>query len=337
MIRIHFAGLTSAPPTVDLYQIVVDPAGIDQAVPWMRRYAQIASEAHRLFEPAPAEKADVFLYPYRYEPGERAEQVAAAARQQGVPIIFFSWGDDPTPPLMPSHGLLFRQSLFSDQRRPNEHVSPAFAEDVLTRTGGRVQERPWAAVPTVGFRGFVGTPLQRAAYALMNRRRKAQGLALRARLLRILAKSNRIRCAFSPQNHFSGQASPHAVETQWQQYVAELLASDYVLCVRGTGNYSYRLYETLSAGRIPIFVNTRCTLPFDQQIDWKRHCVWVEESDIERIADRTADFHAAHSDESFRALQRANRQLWEERLSPLGFYRTLLTGLTQSPAEQSGS
>ena len=46
-------------------------------------------------------------------------------------------------------------------------------------------------------------------------------------------------------------------------YVENLVASDYVLCARGAGNFSYRLYETLSCGRIPVFVDTDCVLPHE--------------------------------------------------------------------------
>ena len=35
-----------------------------------------------------------------------------------------------------------------------------------------------------------------------------------------------------------------------------MLASPYILCVRGAGNYSARFYEALALGRIPVLVNT---------------------------------------------------------------------------------
>ena len=38
----------------------------------------------------------------------------------------------------------------------------------------------------------------------------------------------------------------------------------YGLCVRGFGNFSFRLGETLMMGRIPILIDTECILPFDR-------------------------------------------------------------------------
>ena len=99
-----------------------------------------------------------------------------------------------------------------------------------------------------------------------------------------------------------------------------MFASDYVLCARGHGNYSIRFYETLSSGRIPVFINTDCVLPFEEWIDWKRYCVWVEEHEVARVAEKVAEFHDGLSDGEFRDRQRACRQLWSEWLSPLGFF-----------------
>ena len=85
------------------------------------------------------------------------------------------------------------------------------------------------------------------------------------------------------------------------------------------GEFSYRLYEILAAGRIPIFVNTRCVLPFEDEIVWRQHCVWIEENQISRAGEILAEFHSGLSAERFGAIQGANRRLWESRLSAIGF------------------
>jgi len=80
------------------------------------------------------------------------------------------------------------------------------------------------------------------------------------------------------------------------------------------------LYETLSFGRIPIFINTDCVLPYDFAIDWKKYCVWVDESELPFIADKVADFHNALAPQEFEDLQYECRRMWEEWLSPEGFF-----------------
>ena len=68
--------------------------------------------------------------------------------------------------------------------------------------------------------------------------------------------------------------------------------SDYCLSLRGKGNYSFRLYEIFAMGRIPLFIDTDCVLPFEDEIDWKRHCCWVDQSDLGRADEIVAQFHA---------------------------------------------
>jgi hypothetical protein len=104
------------------------------------------------------------------------------------------------------------------------------------------------------------------------------------------------------------------------EYVRNIQESDYTLCVRGGGNFSYRLYETLSMGRIPLFVDTDCVLPLDFDIDWREYCLWVDEADIDRIGDRVLEFHESLDDAEFAERQRACRRLWETHISPQGFF-----------------
>nr|MDQ3805076.1 glycosyltransferase family 47 protein [Acidobacteriota bacterium] len=105
------------------------------------------------------------------------------------------------------------------------------------------------------------------------------------------------------------------------EFYENMFGSDYVLCARGMGNYSIRFYETLCSGRIPVFVNTDCVLPFEEWVDWRQYCVWVEEEELPHIAERVAEFHERLSPAEFQDLQMACRRLWEEWLSPYGFFK----------------
>jgi hypothetical protein len=112
------------------------------------------------------------------------------------------------------------------------------------------------------------------------------------------------------------------------EYLDNILSSDYTLCLRGGGNFSYRFYETLSLGRVPLFVNTDCALPFaaphEGDVDWRKHVLWVEQRDLPRIGDIVREFHDSLTPDSFEALQRSNRRLWEEYLEPLSCYRRVI-------------
>jgi hypothetical protein len=121
----------------------------------------------------------------------------------------------------------------------------------------------------------------------------------------------------------TASSQPDDVHRVRREYVQNIADSDYVLCARGAGNFSYRLYETLSCGRIPVFIDTDCVLPLESLIDWKQYCVWVDEWDLSRIGDRVAGFHASLTPAEFVERQRACRRLWETHLAPQGFFAHL--------------
>jgi len=70
------------------------------------------------------------------------------------------------------------------------------------------------------------------------------------------------------------------------EFLQNMIGSDYVFCCRGAGNFSYRLYEALCCGRIPVFIDTDCVLPYDFMIDWKKYFVWVDQSELPLIAEK---------------------------------------------------
>ena len=52
--------------------------------------------------------------------------------------------------------------------------------------------------------------------------------------------------------------------------------SYYVICNRGAGNFSMRFYQVLSAGRIPVLLNTDIELPFVDIINWSEYIIMAD-------------------------------------------------------------
>jgi hypothetical protein len=109
------------------------------------------------------------------------------------------------------------------------------------------------------------------------------------------------------------------------------LNSDYTLCVRGIGNNSVRFYETICCGRIPIFVNTDSVLPFEHLINWKALCVWVDEKEIDNIAEVVANYHKKISPQEFIDLQIQLRNIWKQYFSPEGFFNNMEVFMSKTP------
>ena len=152
---------------------------------------------------------------------------------------------------------------------------------------------------------------------------------LRKIALDILDKRNDIHTQFIRRNRYQGGVAKNskAFQKLRKEFYNNINSTDYTLCIRGTGNFSTRFYEALALGRIPIFVNTDCILPFSGIIDWKKHVVWIEQREISEIITKILDFHNGLTQDSFISLQIKNRKLWEEYFSFSGFIKNLTSHL----------
>ena len=69
-------------------------------------------------------------------------------------------------------------------------------------------------------------------------------------------------------------------------FLDHLQQSTFSLCPRGYGVSSFRLYETLEVGAIPIYIvedDVDHWLPFSDKVDWNKLAVLLKEKDIEKI------------------------------------------------------
>ena len=218
---------------------------------------------------------------------------------------------------------------------------PAYAEDLLGRKSLTV--RPKMEAPTVGFCGWsrprdfknmLGTTMKNAlvrAKSLLDRRKLAElkGITLRADALDALRKTDGIRCDFIERNSYSGHKDTITVdpEASRREFIANIERSDFVLCVKGDGNFSYRFFETLSMGRIPLLLDTACVLPLEDRIDYDRFVCRVplaERGDIGTIA---KSWYHDLSEQEWATRQREARRAFEEHLSAPVFFRRLFTEL----------
>lgn len=298
------------------------------------RYAEVGNRFLRL---SPLSECDAGVFPQSWESGrERAAELAegfgAACREAGkVPVVFH--GHDSTDPL-PFDGVVFRLSLLRSQRRPREFAQPAWSEDLLVRhLDGELRLRPKRARPVIGFCGSTRADPP-ALGARLRRRPGLKGDEPRTRALRAVGNDERLAPSFVLHDDFWGGARDASSRLHARrEFVQNMVESDYVLCARGSGNFSFRFYETLCMGRIPVFVDTDCVLPLDFEIEWRDYCVWVDAADIDRIGDRVLEFHESLDEAAFAERQRACRHLWEAQLSPEGFFASFHRHFEQaSPA-----
>jgi len=282
------------------------------------------TDASAVWRRADYAEAAAVVFITRYDGSSTVRELLARARADAKPCLFMDW-NDAIHLLRPDYGVVYRASLDASNVASCERAIPAHCEDLLRYNDGRLRLREKTPKPVVGFCGYVSPLWKQVLQRLRGDRDKVVGHAARTRAIRALWSSPGVQTRFIIRRHYAGGAlaEPQNYATARRQFVENLFDSDYALCVRGAGNFSIRFYEALSAGRVPLLIDTRCVLPFANRIDWQRHCVIVAEQDIARAGERLADFHARHTPQSFTRLQEENRALWETHLSSAGFLSRL--------------
>lgn len=276
----------------------------------------------------------------------RAHQFVESARVHGKPILAHTTGDCGITPPWPDV-FVTRPSGYRSHRRPRELGQPVFIRDPLNDVrGGHLIARSKGLRPVVGFCGMSHQDHTRALYdigrtairnvltAVKVRMEDPQSLTspawLRGKILRQLAADRRVDANFVIRSRYRAGAKTHdAMEQAARAFVHNVLESDYTVCVRGGGNFSKRFYETLAMGRVPIFVDTDCLLPFHDDLDWNRYCVWIDAKYVNRVAESVVSDFEQLSEDMFEQRQHACRRLWEERLSFGGYHRAVVKQILQ--------
>ncbi len=282
------------------------------------------------------------------------ERLAAEAKRKNKRVVVFVLAD-PAGPLNTAADnlIIFRSSLNKSQQRPFEFVLPAFPDEDILKYGIPFSPFAWAEIPVVGFCGnvdnnaqikvplkrFIKTQayrhllsnvrLDRALRALGIHLTRHEGRRIRTQAIHLLSRSPQLRTNFIIRAAYHGglfhrgihDPDPQVRVSSQKDFCANVLDSHYTLACRGGGNFSRRLYETLALGRIPVFINTDSAMPYEEWVDWKPYCVWVEERDLTRLPRRILEFHRSLSAEQFAEKQRACRKFWEDWLSPRGYFQ----------------
>ena len=285
------------------------------------RYVEIGS---RLFELVPLDQADIAVFPceWRQVLAADIERFRDTANRCGKRTAIFV-GSDRHVELPDDSATVFQTSLYRSSQQKNEFAQPAWSEDfVSAHLGGHLETRKKNPKPKVGFCG-----LAPSGWGMVQRlRAHPSHTSVRARALRYLRLYEGVDTNFVQRERFLGGAMTRGrlnlatMRRVRREYLNNLVQSDYVVCTRGAGNFSYRLYETLSCGRIPVFVNTDCVLPYDFLVDWRAHCVWVEQDELPQIGEKIVQFHEQLTEAEFVELQQRCRRLWEHYISPEGFF-----------------
>ncbi len=314
-------------------------AHLDRRFPADIRARQLGSPLthYRLTGPGEAEFA---LLARPYEEAGRREVAAFVRRAErhGLRTIVFSASD--VEPVMAASSVVLVQP--GPTRGAQPHATSVTLPYFFTDRAGPIRPRHEGSRPRVVFCGQAANrrgistvnAVVRAALIARNRIHPTVvppplggHLRLRAAALQRLAEHPGVEHRFVIRDRYrAGAATQADVDRTQDEFDANLNDGDYALCVRGVGNFSARLYEALSFGRIPVLVDTGGVLPFEDRIDWRQICVWVDPSALDQIGDLVVAAHDEGDAQGLRSPE-ALRRIWLDHLTEQGFFETLVEHL----------
>jgi hypothetical protein len=229
---------------------------------------------------------DYSVLPFKYnESDKRVEVICNNAAKFNKQVIGIYNDDNEFAVTVPDNLILLRTSIGASTIKHNERVCPVFVPDHFNDT--------YNVVDRIGFCGY-GYPYRRQALDIIK---------------------DQYNTDIIYRDGFFGGSMSSKVHAR-REYYSNLCKNKYTFCMRGAGNFSYRFYEALSFGRIPVLIETDTILPLHTKIDWSDHIITVDNNinSISNIRKKIEESNISMHN---------NRALWEKYFTPQGFIRNL--------------
>ncbi len=281
------------------------------------------------------EDCDYILLPQYFSAytGEQKEYIdlhISLGKQYNKKVLLFLRGDLHHDVFIPE-AIIFKAFNYRFLRKDNEIYIPCYVEDLSVGRELTIREKT-NSKPVVGFCGWAGfqAPMQWLKYGIKNflvSLKKVltfnaqlevfkKGIYFRRKSVKILQQSNLIQTNFKLRKSYSGHRKTISMDPKIarQEFIDNILESDFTLCPKGDANSSARLYEVWSLGRIPVMIDTEIILPLERLIDYTKCSVRVNYTDIQHLPEIIANFYNKLTPEQFKEMQNEAHKAFEAYL-----------------------
>jgi hypothetical protein len=301
---------------------------------------------------ADIDEADFVLFPhdfYYFMIGmiskEYLDEHVLFSQKHKKKLLIFDLSDLTDREINVPNSIVFRVAGYMYRQKENEITMPYFVEDL-----SKYQEITWrkkGEKPVIGFCGWAAlkNKKQKIKFWLKtflmsvriflspdrNLEAHRQGIYFRMKAIKILEKCNNIFRNFIIRKSYSSHKTTIElpVEEARKQYIENISNSDFTLCTKGDSNSSYRFFEILSLGKIPLVVNTDCTFPLKNVLDYSKFSVFIDYRNLDNICEVIKDFYSEISDEDFIQMQKTARTVFEKYLNANAFLSYILPILAE--------
>lgn len=280
------------------------------------------------------ENAGYVLIPYDYwlvqkKHPELLIQMTKEANDNGKHLLIDASRDVAGKINIPNSQIL-RINQYRFNLPKNEITVPVPCEDLLeSYCNNQIILREKKDMPTLGFVGWGKLSFKQRIRAfikelpsrilsMFNRRYSIyrKGVFWREKAIKIFSRSLKIKKNFIIRASYSGNIQTLTGDPvkNREEFVRNIVESDYALVVRGDANASTRFYEVLSLGRIPVVIDTECMFPLEDEINYREFCVFINYTNIKKAPEILADFHKKLSPDDFIAMQKKARHIFKDYL-----------------------
>lgn len=130
-------------------------------------------------------------------------------------------------------------------------------------------------------------------------------------------------------NHLSGKEGYEISAGNWssevpmdnfEKFLDITCSSKFGLAPRGYGKSSFRLYEILQLGTVPVYISDVHYLPWTDELDWNDFCVPVNEDEIEDIDTILKSI----SDVEYNKLLENGKKVYQEYFTLEGMFKNIV-------------
>ena len=130
-------------------------------------------------------------------------------------------------------------------------------------------------------------------------------------------------------NHLSGKKGYEISAGNWstevpmenfKRFLDITCSSKFGLAPRGYGKSSFRMYEILQLGTVPVYISDVHYLPWTDELDWNDFCVPVNEDEIEDIDDILKSI----DDSEYNRLLENGRKVYEDYFTLEGMFENIV-------------
>ena len=218
--------------------------------------------------------------------------------------------------------IYFRPFLNPGEHSPNTIIIPYEIEPMFTA-------RTYNPEFNISFMGYfpriVSTSPIRTSDEVFWYPIKGNGSIVRKLMAQKFKKTN-LPLTLVARSSFSGWGRDKSTNTlkRRSEFFNSVRDSRYVICPRGDGNQSLRFYETLSAGRVPILIDTKIKLPLGDRLNYSKITITLNLYDsIDVWRREILDFEYLYKGTKFKKLSHEISEFYDQNLLMYNFYKNL--------------